>query len=308
VSVVVFGSANMDLSVQVDRVPAPGETLTGSAYGIGLGGKGLNQAVAAARFGARTAFVGRVGNDPYGSALLAGLAEVGVDTGGAALDEQHPSGVALITVGPDGENRIIVVGGANGAVGAQDVARLGTRLQARDVLLVQLELPLPAVVAAVETAAAAGARVILDPAPVPAVGLPASFYASHVILTPNESEGAALVGYPLRDSPAVERAARTLLGRGVDAVVLKLGERGVCWAHGDEVGWQPASSVRVRDTVGAGDAVNGVLASALDDCASLREAVRLATAAGGIAVTRPGAYDAMPTREQVLGQLSVSSG
>lgn len=306
-TVVVFGSANTDLTVEVARAPAAGETVGGTAFTTGLGGKGLNQAVAAARLGARTAFVGRVGDDAHGAALVAGLAAAGVDTAGLHRDPAAPSGVALIVVGAGGDNRIVVVPGANGGVGAPDLERLRGTVVAGDVLLVQLELPLGIVVDAVAAAAERGVRVVLDPAPAPAGALPAALHAPHVVLTPNESEGAALVGHPLADDADVHRAVRTLLARGAGAVVLKLGERGICWGDGDGTGWQPALPVRVRDTVGAGDAVNGALGAALDQGATLAEAVRWAAAAGSVAVTRPGAYTAMPTRADVLAHLGAAA-
>ncbi len=302
-TVVVFGSANADLTVRARRVPAAGETVAGTSFSVGPGGKGLNQAVAAARLGAPTVFVGRVGDDDHGTVLRSALADAGVDVTDLDRDGDTTSGVAVVIVGPDGQNRIIVVGGANDAVHTADVTRLADRLRPGDVLLVQLELPMDAVRAAVAVARTVGARVVLDPAPVPDGGLPASLHAPHVVLTPNESEGAHLVGHPLDDDAAAERAVRTLLGRGVGAVVLKLGERGACWAYGDQLGWRPAASVEVRDTVGAGDAVNGALGAALHSGASVEEATRWAVAAGTVAVTRSGTYGAMPTVTQVVDHL-----
>ena len=307
-SVTIFGSANMDLVVQVPRIPEAGETLTGSAFTLGLGGKGSNQAVAAARLGANTAFVGRVGDDAYGTAVREGLLSAGVDIAALNRDATAATGVALVVVADNGENTIIVVPGANGAVDSHDLQNLGHRLAGGGVLLVQLELPMPMVVAAVVAAGQHRVRVILDPAPAPAGGLPAELYAPHVILTPNESEAAALVGYGLDTDAAAERAARTLLERGVSAVVLKLGERGICWAQDGDVGWAPALPVVVRDTVGAGDAVNGALGVALDEGSPFPEAVRWAVAAGAVAVTRAGAFAAMPTRAEVLAQLEPSVG
>ncbi len=302
--VVVFGSANADLVVGVGDFPAPGETVFGTSFAVALGGKGVNQAVAAARLGAATAFVGRVGGDPYGAMLRDGLAAVGVDVTGVAVDPALATGVAVVVIDADGQNRIVVVSGANWAVGDADVARLAQELRAGDVLLLQLELRMAAVVAAADLARTRGARVILDPAPAPGDGLPAGLYAPHVVLTPNETEAAALVGHDLATREAAERAARTLSGRGAGGVVIKLGERGICWALGDTLRWQPASVVDVVDTVGAGDAVNGALAAVLAEGGDLAQAVRWSAVAGSLAVTRAGAADAMPTREHVMGVLS----
>jgi ribokinase len=300
VTVVVFGSANVDLTVGAPRWPREGETLTGTSFTVGSGGKGLNQAVAAARLGARTAFVGRVGGDAYGSQLQDGLLAEGIDTADLVTDESVPSGVAVVLVDPDGRNRIVVVPGANGQVGPADVERVERRLRTAGVLLVQLELPLRAVTAAVEAAGRLGVRVLLDPAPVPAGPLPAALFGRHVVLTPNESEAAVLVGFDVADDLAAERAAQVLLARGAGGVLLKLGARGLLWATDLGLVRVPPFSVDVVDTVGAGDAVNGAFAAALAGGASAVDAARLAAVAGGLAVTRAGTQGAMPTQAELL--------
>ncbi len=307
-SVLVLGSANMDLVAHAARAPRAGETVTGTDFALGLGGKGLNQAVAAARCGASVAFVGRVGADGHGRALREGLSAAGVDVTGLVDDPSHASGVAVIVVSDDGDNRILVVPGANGAVGADELARLTARLHRGCVLVVQLEVPMSAVEEAVSAAGQRGVRAVVDPAPGPDQGLPDALYAAHVILTPNEGEAELLVGHPLDTAPLAERAARTLVARGAGAVAVKLGERGVCWVEGDRLGWQPAGRVAVRDTVGAGDAVNGALAVALHEGLPFPEAVRWGVAAGAVAVTRSGAFDAMPRRDEVLAQLERLDG
>jgi len=303
VSVVVFGSANMDLTVRVPRSPRAGETITGSAFELGLGGKGVNQAVAAARCGARTSFLGRVGDDAYGDAVREGLVAAGIDVDGLMRDATAATGVAIVVLSASGDNRIVVVPGANGAVDESDLARLDECLDRGGLLLLQLELPLAIVVAAIAATEDRGVRVLLDPAPVPLGGLSSAAYAPHVILTPNESEAAALVGHSVESDEAAERAASTLLRRGLGGVVLKLGPRGICWTDGQGVRWQAAFPAEVVDTVGAGDAVNGALAAALDEGALLGEAVRWAAAAGAVAVSRAGAYAAMPTRQDVMSCL-----
>lgn len=301
--VVVLGSANVDLTVRVPRLPEIGETLTGTSFTEGLGGKGLNQAVATARLGARTAMVGRIGADPYGDRLRSGLAADGVDVDDLTTDPSALSGVAVVVVDADGQNRVVVVPGTNGAVGEPELERLAARLLVADLLLLQLEVPMAAVAGAVGTAARLGVRVLLDPAPAPPGGLPASVRARHVVLTPNEVEAAALVGHPLDSDAAVEDAARALLGRGVGGVVLTLGSRGVCWAEGTRLGRHPALEVPVVDTVGAGDATNGALAAALAAGHGLAEAARWGAAAGSLAVTRAGACSAMPTRAELFAAL-----
>ncbi len=298
-SVVVLGSANTDMTVAAARLPVPAETITGRSFSLGLGGKGLNQAVASARLGASTAFVGRVGTDAFSEQLRVGLLTAGVDVSDLADDPAHPSGVAVVLVQDGGQNSIVVVPGANGAVGATELAKLKARLPQTCVLVLQLEVPMSTVVASVELAGEHGVTVLLDPAPAQADGLPSQLYASHVILTPNEVEAAALVGFELTDEDTFVRAARELLSRGAGGVVLKLGARGLCWATGGKIGRQPTPTVRVEDTVGAGDAVNGALAAALAAGASLQHATRQAAVAGALAVTKVGAYAAMPSREEL---------
>jgi len=311
-SVVVLGSANADLTVRIPRLPEVGETLTGTAFAEGLGGKGLNQAVAAARLGARTAMVGRVGADAYGERLRSGLAADGVDVTDVTVDPSAPSGVAVVLVDEAGQNRVVVVPGTNGGVGEPELERLAVRLLAAEVLLLQLEVPLRAVADAVGIAARLGVRVLLDPAPAPSRGLPPSVYARHVVLTPNEVEAAALVGHPLQDDEAVEDAARTLLHRGAGGVVLTLGARGVCWAEvrgaGVVLGRHPAHPVDVVDTTGAGDATNGALAAALAGGLGLAEAARWGAVAGSLAVAREGAREAMPRRADLLAAVRGPGG
>ena len=299
-AVVVFGSINMDMVARVARLPRPGETVPGESFATAPGGKGANQAVAAARLGAPTRMVGRVGDDVFGVALRDGLAAEGVDTA-AVVATPGPSGVAAISVDAAGENTIVVVPGANGAVGAEDVARLEAALVGARALLLQLEVPLPAVVAAARAARARGVTVILDPAP--ARPLPAELYPLADIITPNAIEAAALVGFPLDGEAAARRAGRELRGRTGGAAIVKLGARGalVCDATGET--FAPAFPVTAVDTVAAGDAFNGGLAAAL--CAGLpfAQALRWALAAGALAVTRPGAQTAMPTHAELLALL-----
>ncbi|MDQ2809476.1 MAG: ribokinase, partial [Chloroflexota bacterium] len=253
-TVVVFGSINMDLVVQTPRAPVAGETLIGQRFFTAPGGKGANQAVAAARLGAVTRMVGRVGADAFGAALRDNLRAAGVDVAGVLTDAQESSGVALITVAAAGENRIIVVPGANGALDAADVGRLRTALVGARVLLLQAEVPLIAVQAAAVAARAAGVLCILDPAPVPVAGLPPDLLALADILTPNEGEAAALVDFPLDNDAAVMRAATVLHAGGARQVVITRGAAGIYWSDGTNSGFQPALPVAAVDTVGAGDA------------------------------------------------------
>lgn len=300
--IVVFGSLNMDLVAATERLPRPGETLTGHAFRTVPGGKGANQAVACARLGAPTRLVGRVGADSFGASLRAGLAAEGIALAGVAEAPGQPSGIAVITVEDSGENTIVVIPGANGVVGAPDLERLDAALDGAGALLLQLEVPLEAVVAAAARARARGVPVILDPAP--ARDLPADLYRLVAILTPNEGEAAALVGYPLDDGATAARAAEELRARGAAVVVVKRGGAGIVVATAEGTLALPAIPVAVVDTVAAGDAFNAGLAVALAEGRPLAEALRWGTAAGALAVTRPGAQAAMPVRAELLALLA----
>jgi ribokinase len=300
-SIVVFGSINMDLIARVPRLPSPGETLTGHGFFTAPGGKGANQAVACARLGAATRMIGRVGDDAFGVMLRESLAEYGVDTSGVAIQPGVPSGVAVITVDDAAENEIIVVPGANGVVGREDLGRLEAALDGAQVLLLQLEVPLDAVVAAAEMGRRRGVTVILDPAP--AQPLPEALYAAVDILTPNESEAAALVGFRLDDPDAIVRASRVLLSRGARSVIVKLGGKGVFWSNGLESAHFPTFPVAAVDSVGAGDAFNGGLAVGLSDGLDTAAAIRWGSAAGALSVTKSGAQPSMPDRAAVTALL-----
>lgn len=294
-SVIVFGSINIDLVARATRLPAAGETLTGHTFFTAPGGKGANQAVAAARLGTPTRMVGRVGDDVFGPQLLNSLQTAGVQTDEVLVDEGS-SGVALITVDEAGENSIIVVPGANGRVDESDVARLSAHLEEATVLLLQLEIPLPAVVAAAQAARATGVTVVLDPAPAPE-SLPSDLFPFIDIITPNEVEARQLTGLTVRGPADAARVATVLRQRGVDTAIIKLGARGVYCATPDEHFEVSAFPVEVVDTVAAGDAFNGGLATALAAGLSMRDAVSWGAAAGALSVTRAGAHPSLPDRE-----------
>lgn len=301
-SIVVFGSINMDLVVRTPRLPTPGETLTGHTFFTAPGGKGANQAVACARLGAPTRMVGRVGDDLFGEQLRASLRAAGVQDNGV-LTTPGPSGVALIAVDDAAENTIVIVPGANGAVGSDDIPRLEQALDGARVLLLQLEVPTAMVVAAARAAHARGVTVILDPAP--ALPLPDELWALTDILTPNESEATTLTGIPVHDDRSAAAAARTLLARGVRTVIIKLGARGALVAAADGARMQSAFTVTPVDTVAAGDAFNGGLAVALSEGRSFEEAIQWGLAAGALSVTKPGAQPSMPERRELLALLGV---
>lgn len=293
----VFGSLNMDLVCQTPRLPVPGETVLGAGFSTVPGGKGANQAVAAARLGAAVRLVGRVGDDQFGQRLRAGLVADGV-TAEVAIAPAISSGVAAIAVDQAGRNQIIVVPGANGLVDASDVARLAVGLGPGDTLLLQFELPLAAVVAAAKAARDRGLTVIVDPAPAQP-DLPSALLAQVNWLTPNQSEAEQLVGFAVPGPAEAAQAAALLRQRGVPQVAIKLGEAGVWIDTGDRAFHLPAFQVPVVDTVAAGDAFNAGLAVALAEGQPLRAAVRFASAAAALTVSQAGAQPALPQRPAV---------
>ncbi|NEP38763.1 MAG: ribokinase [Okeania sp. SIO2H7] len=305
-SVVIFGSINMDLAIATPRLPLPGETITGSNFVTAPGGKGANQAVAAARLGVTTHIVGRVGRDSFGEKLLASLASAEVETEGVLRSDRSSSGIAVIAVGSGGENSIIVVPGANGEIDRRDSDRLKHCLPGKTALLLQLEIPLEAVITAAKTAKEMGVKVILDPAPF-REDIPKDFYQLIDIITPNEIEASQLVGCSVNNQETATKAALELRRRGVDIAIVKLGDRGVICAAENETFFVPAFCVEAVDTVAAGDAFNGGLAAGLDRGLSLKEAVKWGAAAGALCATKFGAQNAMPdkkTFEDFLGKFN----
>ncbi|MFT5194267.1 MAG: ribokinase [Cellvibrionaceae bacterium] len=298
-SIIVFGSINMDLVTRTPHLPAAGETLIGHSFVTVPGGKGANQAVACAKLGAETHMVGRVGGDEFGQSLIAGLQSNGALTDRVFVDQTASSGLATIAVDDVGQNNIIVIAGANGNVGQTDLMRLDEllsdpNLSQPKILLLQLEVPLSIVVQAAEMAHRAGAIVILDPAP--AQELPAELYGIIDIITPNETEAALLAGFPLASVTDAESAARLFQQRGVGHVIVKMGAKGAVYADESGIHYIAALPVKAIDTVAAGDAFNGGLAEALSRGESFEDALMQALKVGAYAVTQEGAQSAMPTK------------
>jgi ribokinase len=300
-TIVVVGSLNADLTVRVPRFPLPGETIAGEGFAVVPGGKGANQAAAAGRLGGHVAMVGQVGADAQGALLRQALAADGVDTRLVATDETVATGVALITIDARGENEIVLAAGANGTFGPERLAASLGALRSARVVLLQLEIPPGTVMRAAAEARSAGASVVLDPAPV--APIPDQLLALADFVTPNERElaGLADVEPTSADLPldSVDALARKVLARGCARVLVKLGARGARLVSTESVQAWPARKVDAVDTTAAGDAFNGALAVALTEGAPLEQAVRFATVAASISVTRAGAQPSLPTRAEV---------
>lgn len=295
-SIIIFGSINIDLITTTPRLPMPGETINGDKFFTAGGGKGANQAVAVSRLGIPTKIVGRVGNDSFGEQLLASLQAANVDTTAVVVDDDVHTGVAVIAVDAGGENNIIVVPGANHSVNNTEIERLKNLLPGATALLLQLEIPLEMVMSAAKVAREMGVKVILDPAPF-REDFPTDFYGLIDIITPNEIEASQLVGFAVNNRETASQAAIELCRRGVKNSVVKIGAQGVVCATAEETFFQPAFVVKAIDTVAAGDAFNGGLAAGLDSGLSLKDAVKWGAAAGALCVMKSGAQPAMSDRE-----------
>jgi ribokinase len=298
--ILVIGSLNADLVVRAPRFPAPGETISGDDLAIIPGGKGANQAVAAARQGASVAMVGRVGEDSFGPTLLQNLQDNKVDTTHVGSGE-YATGTAIIVVDASGQNSIVLSPGANGEVSPEDLDAVS--FDKASTLLLQLEIPLETVIHAARTARQNGLRVILNPAP--AQPLPDSLLADVDILVPNESELQLLTGVPINDTASSRSAAGQLLAKGVSTVIVTLGANGALLVSGEGATHIPSFNVDVVDTTAAGDAFIGGLAAALLAGESLEEAVRYGNASGALATTRLGAQPSLPTANAVKQLLSL---
>ncbi|MYA86582.1 MAG: ribokinase [Acidimicrobiaceae bacterium] len=297
--VAVVGSANLDLVVEVETIPVAGETVLGGDLRLIPGGKGANQAVAAARLGRRVAMIGRVGDDDAGRTLRSAMDSAGVDTTSLLTTEGAPSGTALIAVGADGDNAIVVSPGANGHLSSADVEGATGVLAAADVVLLQLEVPLEAVSAAVR---GAGGTVVLNPAPAPATMLPPDLLDRVDVIVPNQTELATMAGHAgLSPIGEVDPETAVALARGlpIAAAVVTLGAAGAIVVTPTDATHLPAPAVMPVDTTAAGDAFCGALADALVGGADLVAATEWAVRVGAAATLRQGAQPSLPTRSEV---------
>ncbi len=294
---VVVGSSNTDMIVQVPRIPQPGETILGGRFQTAPGGKGANQAVAAARAGGCVTLLACVGDDIFGREALAGFATDGIDCEHVVIDPTAPSGVAQIFVGADGENSIGVAPGANACLTPRHIDCATSAIETANTILLQLETPLETVMRAAEIGSAANCRVILNPAP--AQELPMELYPLLSIISPNEIEAELLTGIAVKDESSAAAAAASLRDRGVDTVLITLGAAGCFLSTKAASEIVPGYVVDVVDTTAAGDVFNGNLAAALCRDLQLRDAVVYAQAAAALSVQFLGAQPSAPTRSAI---------
>lgn len=298
--VVVLGSLNVDRILQMDRVPEPGETLALNNQDMAGGGKGANQAIAAARSGAQTSFIGRVGADENGKFMLQQLVNSGVTTDLVAVDEDAGTGQAFVMVEKSGENRILIYGGANAQLSATDVKKAQTQIAAADLMVAQLETPVETTQFAFQMAKELGVKTILNPAPAVAK-LPAELLKNTDVITPNETEVKILTGIAVTDEAAMLKAAQRLHDLGVATVIITLGSKGVFYDDGAQHGIVPAFKVQAVDTTAAGDTFLGALSSELNpDLSNLKTAIEYGNKASSLAVQKMGAQPSIPTRKDIL--------
>jgi ribokinase len=297
VPVYVIGSSNTDMVVKAERLPLPGETIIGGTFLMNAGGKGANQAVAAARLGGQVTFVGHVGNDLFGRQTLELLKKESIQTAFVSWDAQYPSGVALINVDAKGENCIVVAPGANGRLTPALLNPFFDTLKAPAWVLVQLEIPVSTVEYVIEQCAFRSIPVILNPAPASKIS---KDVLKHVhVITPNETEAEWLTGIQLQDDHALPQAAEVFHNLGIEKVIITLGKRGAYWSEKSSRGLINAPTVTAMDTTAAGDCFNGALAVALAEGRPLGEVVSFACKAASVSVTRMGAQASMPTLKEV---------
>ena len=295
-TVVVFGSINLDLVIEVAHLPIKGETVIGDRFYAAAGGKAANQAVAIAILETKVSLVGQVGDDSFGRTLIEGLQDAGVNTGGITVNPHTSSGIASIVVDRQGANTITCAAGANNLVREAELEQFKTILPQSKIVLLELGIPIATVLKAAREAKAHDCLLILDPAPVNS-NLPEELYSLVDILTPNEVEASQLVGFTVDGVTTAKQAASFLHQMGVKNVIITLGSQGSLYSDGTESFWVKPIDVPVVDTVAAGDAFNGALAVALASGKTLHEAVRWATVGAALAVTKTGAQSSLPSKD-----------
>jgi ribokinase len=296
-TIFVIGSSNTDMVIRSDKLPAPGETIIGSEFMMNAGGKGANQAVAAAKLGAAVTFACKVGDDIFGRQSLQGFQQAGINTDFVLTDPGNPSGVALILVDGNGENCIAVAPGANGALQIADLEKVIEQIVKDDIVLLQLEIPIPTVAYAIKKCHDKGARVILNPAP--AQLLDDALFRFVDTLTPNETEAELLTGIKVNDLQSAANAATILQNKGITNVIITMGSKGAYLLNSSVHKLIPSPVVVAIDSTAAGDVFNGALAVALTGSFDLEQAVAFACKAAAVSVTRMGAQASAPVRSEL---------
>ena len=294
--ILVIGSSNTDMTVITDRLPVPGETILGGRFAMGPGGKGANQAVAAQRLGGNTSFICKVGKDIFGENAVRHYRNEGLDTTGVMISEQ-PSGVALISVDKKAENCIVVASGANADITEADIEANRKAIEEASILLLQLEIPVEAVVKAAKIGHEAGVYVILNPAP--ACDLPEEIYRYLSLIIPNQTEIALMTGIEARDEEGAAKAVEALRDKGVKDVIVTMGSKGSMVYHEGKATFVPSQKVNAVDTTAAGDTYCGGLCVALSEGKDIIEAARFATAASALTVQKQGAQESIPYRKDI---------
>ncbi len=297
--ILVIGSSNTDMTVMTERLPLPGETVLGGCFRMGAGGKGANQAVAAKRLGGDVSFICKVGNDIFGNNAVEHYRRENLDIS-KVMRCETPSGVALITVDGNAENSIVVACGANSGITAEDIEAVADEIRSAGILLLQLEIPVPAVLRAAQIAHDAGVYVVLNPAP--AAELPEDIYANIDLLIPNQTEIHLLTGCNPNEETGLKAAVETLFSRGVKNIILTRGAKGSTFIQNGD--WTtrrdvPARKVQAVDTTAAGDTFCGALCVALSEDRTMEEAVEFATKASSLTVQKPGAQESIPYRKDI---------
>ena len=295
--IVVIGSSNTDMVIKAERFPSPGETIIGNTFMMNPGGKGANQAVAAARMGGDVTFITKTGNDIFGKQSIEQYNAEGIRTDCIFSDPENPSGVALIAIDANGENSILVASGANGTLSVGDIETVKSEIETAGLLVMQLEIPIETVEYAAEIASQNGVKVILDPAP--AQSLSSRLLQQLYIITPNSTEAERLTGVHVHDRESAERAADCLNKQGVEIVIITLGADGALVKDGDQYHHIPAEKVKAIDTTAAGDTFNGALCVGLSEGLNIVDAVKMACKVSAIAVTRMGAQSSIPYRKEL---------
>lgn len=295
-SILVIGSSNTDMTAKTAELPRPGETVLGGVFTMGAGGKGANQAVAAQRLGGNVKFICKVGKDMFGDNSIAQYEKEGLDTSGI-LRSELPSGVALIYVDSHAENCIVVASGANGDLTEEDIEKSRRDLENCDILLLQLESPIPSVLKAAKIAHNAGKTVVLNPAP--ACPLPEEIFQNIDLFIPNETELSTFSGIEVKDVESAEKAAAAMQAKGVGKLIVTMGSKGALICEGGPATFVPAHKVKAVDTTAAGDTFCGALCVAVSEGKSLKEAAEFACAASALTVQKMGAQNSIPYRKDL---------